>query len=189
MRLRFSENKISEWADRYLYGQCESEQQKEESLLSLQSVVQNRGFLMPDELHRLACWKSQRRADLTFENSADFIKSVTSEAFDSRDDWEKLSLLTRLSGVAQPTASAILHYFDLSPYPILDIHALFSVGFEWQERTYYRADIWRDYTAFCRDIVIRNKIANIRTLDRALWRYSYEKRDRKSSLPGLSGFY
>ena len=57
--------------------------------------------------------------------------------------------------------------------PVLDIRALWSVGLEQKKRISY--SFWPDYVQFCWDIANRNGI-KMRTLDRALWRFSFDHR-------------
>ena len=171
MKLRFPEFEVGYWANRYTERQREKDRAKEQELIDLKSEVQRRGYLTKDELHEIARWKSHRRAALTLKNTADFIKEITEMAFTVTDDWTKLLTLTQLHGIGQPTASAILHLFDRKEYPILDIHALWSIGLPWTARTSY--SFWTEYIEFCRDIANRNSVS-MRDLDRALWKYSYD---------------
>ena len=170
MKLRFCESKIGYWANRYTERQREKNRTKERHLVDLKNEIQGRGgCLTRKELHKTARWKSPRRAALTLENTDDLIKGVTKKAFTSTDNWTKLLTLTQLQGIGQPTASAILHLFDDNQYPILDIHALWSVGMEWKKRTSY--PFWLEYIQFCRDIADHNNVS-MRDLDRALWKFS-----------------
>ena len=169
MQLRFSESEISYWANRYTERQKEKNRMREQHLIDLRCDVLVRGYLTKQELHTIARWKSPRRAALTLENADDFIKEITEEAFISSDDWTKLLTLTQLQGIGQPTASAILHLYDEGKYPILDIHALWSVGMEWTARSSY--PFWLDYIELCRNTANRNNVS-MRELDRALWKYS-----------------
>ena len=169
MKLRFSESEISYWTKRYTERQREKDRMREQHLIDLRCDVLVRGYLTKQELHTIARWKSPRRAALTLENTDDFIKEITEGAFISTGDWTKLLTLTQLQGIGQPTASAILHLYDEGKYPILDIHALWSVGRQWKKRVSY--PFWLDYIELCRDIANRNNVS-MRELDRALWKYS-----------------
>ena len=169
MNLRFPESEIGYWANRYTERQREENRMREQHLIDLRCDVLDRGYLTKQELHTIARWKSPRRAALTLENTNDFINEITEGAFTSTDDWTKLLTLTQLQGIGQPTASAILHLYDEERYPILDIHALWSVGMEWTARTSY--PFWLDYIEFCRDTADENDVS-MRDLDRALWKYS-----------------
>ncbi|MDE0427050.1 hypothetical protein F4Y59_02180 [Candidatus Poribacteria bacterium] len=170
MNLRFCESEIGYWANRYTERQRSENHTREQQLVGLKSTIQARGgYLVKEELHKVARWKSPRRAVLTLENTDDSIREITESAFGVTDDWTKLLTLTRLQGIGQPTASAILHLFDEGQYPILDIHALWSVGLPWETRNSY--PFWPQYIEFCREIANRSSVS-MRELDRALWRYS-----------------
>ena len=169
MKLRFSESEINYWANRYTERQREKDRMKEQQLIDLKSDVQERGYLTKEELHKIARWKSTRRANLTLENTDDLIKEITEMAFTATDDWTKLLTLTQLRGIGQPTASAILHLYDEEDYPILDIHALWSVGLPWKARNSY--PFWLDYLQFCQAVANRNNVS-MRDLDKALWKFS-----------------
>ncbi len=62
--------------------------------------------------------------------------------------------------------SAILHLYHKDDYPIYDQHALRAIG-EPQEES-----VWESYVEFCRKVVKDNKV-DMRTLDRALYRFGY----------------
>ena len=169
MKLRFPESEIGYWANRYTERQKAEDRIKEQELINLKSEVLRRGYLTKDELYELARWKSTRRAKLTLENTNLFIKDIMQSAFAAEDHWAKLLILTLLRGIGEPTASAILHLYDEGQYPLLDIHALWSVGLSWTARNSY--PFWLKYIEFCRDIANRNGVS-MRELDRALWKFS-----------------
>ncbi len=169
MNLRFCESKIDYWANRYTERQRQENRMREQRLIDLRCDVLSRGYLTKDELHEVARWKSPRRAALTLENTDNFIQEITGGVFTSTDDWTKLLTLTQLQGIGQPTASAILHLYDEGDYPILDIHALWSIGRPWKKRVSY--PFWLEYIESCRDIANRNNVS-MRELDRALWKFS-----------------
>ena len=152
MNLRFCESKIDYWANRYTERQREENRMREQHLFDLRC-----GYLTREELHEVARWKSPRSAALTLENTTDFVEEITERSFTTTDDWTKLLTLTQLQGIGQPTASAILHLFDNGQYPILDIHALWSVGLPWERRTSY--PFWLEYIELCRDIANRNNVS------------------------------
>ena len=128
-----------------------------------------RGYLLYDELYDLVYWKLKRSRWIN-KNSNAFVKDVTSEAFRLDDDWEKLQKLKALHGVRESVASAILHLCDQKEYPILDQHALRSVLIDHNE-VYYDSEFWEKYVDFCRAEAERYNVS-MRTLDRALWKYS-----------------
>ena len=181
MRLRFCESEIEDLATRYTEYQREDNREREEKLIGFRETILRRGYLYRSELYTVARWilyeYGEDASERTRSNPDDLIMINTRQAFTSRDDWEKLHYLTELQGVGQSVASAILHLYDEDErqYPILSIHALWSVGFERRQRREH--PFWPEYIQFCRDIADRNQI-EMRTLDRALWRYSYDSEER-----------
>ena len=172
MQLRFCESEISYWANRYMGHHSQRQQAAEQELIDLENEVKGRGYLTKEELHKIAHWKAHRLAHLTLGNTDDCIKKVTAQAFASTDDWTKLQTLTELKGVREPITSAILHFYDKDPYPILARPALWSAGMESKERTSY--PFWIEYVQFCREIANRNSVT-MRELDRALWKFAADK--------------
>ena len=135
MNLRFPESEIGYLAKRYTERQREKDRTKEQQLIGLKPQVLRRGYLTKQEIHKIARWKSPRRAALTLENTDDLIKEIAERAFTAADDWTKLLTLTQLRGIGQPTASAILHLYDKGEYVLLDIHALWFVAPREQQGT------------------------------------------------------
>ena len=175
MELRFRESDIDCWATRYTAYQHNENREREAQLLGWRETILRHGHLGQWELYTVACWMLYEHgtdaAEPTRNNADAHIMIATRQAFASQDDWEKLLYLTQLEGVGQSVASAILHLYDESPYPILSSRALWSVGFERRQRREH--PFWPEYIALCREIADRNGI-DMRTLDRALWRYSYD---------------
>ena len=175
MKLRFCESEIDDLATRYTECQHEDNREREEQLIGLREKILRQGHLNQYELYTVARWKlyvyGEDAAEPARRNPDDLIKVTTRQAFTSSDDWQKLLSLTELQGIGQSVASAILHLYDEKQYPILDIHALWSVGLKFRQRSSY--PFWPEYIKFCRDIADRNQI-EMRILDRALWRYSYD---------------
>jgi len=73
--------------------------------------------------------------------------------------------------VQWPTASVILHFSHLDPYPIIDFRALWTVSMEVPGQ--YNFDIWWQYVGLCRDLATKSSL-NMRMLALALWQYSKE---------------
>ncbi len=182
MKLRFCESDINDLANGYTEYQ-ESEgvhyRHEEEQVIGFRDGIQKRGYLTQYELYRVADWVLRvygvDAVNLAKENPEASIEVSTTQAFTATDDWAKLLSLTELRGIGQTTASAILHLYDQGKYPILSKPALRSVG-HWG-RNDYPCWLWLEYIAFCRDIANRNRV-EMRTLDRALWFYSYDNRTK-----------
>ena len=182
MRLRFSESDINDLANDYTEYQESAgvhHREIEDRVIEFRDKIQERGYLIKNELHKVSDWISsvygESTADRTSENADTFIEVNTRQAFTSTDDWEKLQYLMELQGVGQTTASAILHLYDNRQYPIFSQRSRWSVGLERGKNLSYH--LWLEYVAFCRDIVNRNGV-KMRTLDRALWFYSYNNSAR-----------
>ena len=171
-----TKKEINNWAKRYSENQTGAQKLVEEYLIGLKKTVKARktpeaprGYLLYDELYDLVYWKL-KRSRWIHKNSEAFVKDVTSEAFRLDDDWEKLKKLKALHGVRESVASAILHLCDQKEYPILDQHALRSVLIDHNE-VRYESQFWQKYVDFCRAEAERFDVS-MRTLDRALWKYS-----------------
>ena len=165
-KLRFPEDKISYWADRYSYP---SEDRVEKEIAP---VARERGYLTWSEFVEMCRWKTPRTQPLVKTNSREIVEAVTRAALESPHDDVKIGVLRALRGVSWPTASVILHFCDKKPYPILDFRALWSLGYP--KPLTYTLEFWLAYTTFICDLSQRTG-ESMRTLDRALWQYSSER--------------
>ena len=120
----------------------------------------------------LAEWKTPRSRPRCASNEEEYVEAVTHAAFASKDERFKMDALRLLSGVEWPTASVLLHFCDEGRYPILDVRALWSLGFT--KPPAYNHGFWIAYVEFTRNIAAAAGVS-MRTLDRALWQYSKEK--------------
>ena len=168
MKLRFSESKICQWANRYKPQGTVAE--LEAKFIKLKPTVQEQGWLDKALLKNIADWKSPRIIHHIEKNDDDYVKDLTSFAFSTTNERARIEVLRLLDGVDWPTASVVLHLFHKDPYPILDFRAMWSIGLDDYR---YSSSFWSDYTSFCREIASCNHI-DMRTLDKALWQYSKE---------------
>src|SRR5258706_12422267 len=145
-----------------------------ETTMALQ--VRKRGYFLKPEFQALCSWKTPRSRPLVASNSDDYIEAVTRTALSTPSERLRIEVLTLLEGVSWPPASVVLHWMHAEPYPILDFRALWSLGIE--DEIDYDFDFWWEYTQFCRALAIENNVS-IRTLDRALWRYSDEYQGKR----------
>jgi hypothetical protein len=164
-KLRFRENRIQEIACRYNYSISEVE------LLELRPKVQNRGYVLKEELKKIAYWKAPRSSGHVMSNSADYVQEITAFALKAKNERSRIEILTLLDGVSWPTASVILHFCHSDFYPIIDSRSLWSLSLEVPSK--YGFELWWCYANFCRTISQINHV-DMRTLDRALWQYSKE---------------
>ena len=166
-RLRIPEADIPTWAARF--GDDGSD---DEILEGIRPLVLTRGHLTRAEFLKICAWKSPRSRPNCMKNGASKIETLTRAALATPNEALKINLLRLLDGVEWPTASSILHFCDVRPYPILDYRAVWSLGFA-QPAT-YTMEFWLAYLAATRDLADRLGLS-IRTVDRALWRYSKER--------------
>lgn len=142
----------------------------------IEPLVRSQGHLTVGQLHELARWKSTRRADLTKENEAGFVREITSFAFKATYEESRIGALVQLKGVHFPTASVILHFCVDRSYPILDFRALWTLGID--RPAAYTPEFWTSYAAVCRAIALEQGMT-VRELDMALWQYSKEQQEPK----------
>jgi hypothetical protein len=160
------DDELRHWANRYAYP---DEPEMEERMAR---DARARGYLMRDEFLELCRWKTPRSQPRCAENRDDFVREVTRIALATANEELKIRVLLLLAGVSWPTASVILHFCDRGRYPILDVRALWSVGF--RRPPAYTFPFWWEYTCFVRGIGDRTGLP-MRTIDRALWQYSKER--------------
>ena len=171
MRLRFDESKIRYYADKYL----ESELGYDNPVESIVGEVKGRGYLTKSGLIALSYWVKNRSTYLVKRHRDDLIKEVTAVALSSDTaEPDRINRLLELDGVGWAVGSAILHWFHQDDYPIWTGTARYSVHLD-ETRGTPRIGEWEAYVSFCRSLAKKNKV-NMRTLDRALWKYCDDQR-------------
>jgi hypothetical protein len=115
----------------------------------------------------------QRLADTTvlLPKSGPREEGKRSDPHEPHTERAALAVLTGLAGVDVPVAFAILTVVDPARFTIIDFRALWSLGVEGV--AYYPVGFYLDYFAACRRIAA-DAGTDLRSLDRALWRYSKE---------------
>lgn len=73
------------------------------------------------QLLEILKWKSPRPLIHYLANSEKAVKDITALAFATKDDKMKVHILTALTGVNLPAASAILMFYNPNKYPVIDI--------------------------------------------------------------------
>ncbi|MBL8529803.1 MAG: hypothetical protein JNL68_19145 [Burkholderiales bacterium] len=162
--LRIPFDEVAAYSRRYDYD-------ADPKLAHIRVAAQNQGFLVRDQLHEVALWKSRRRAALVKENEESFVKEVTEFAFKAMHEHSRIGSLVLLSGVHYPTASVILHFCVDETYPILDFRAIWSLGLK--QPSVYTPEYWVEYTSCCRSMAQQHGLS-VRQFDMALWQYSKE---------------
>ena len=117
-------------------------------------------------------WKSPRSKSRCRKNTPDEVAEITRTALSASNERLRIGSLLCLHGVSWPTASVLLHFAHADPYPILDVRALWSLGFD--KAPAYSFEFWWQYVQECRELAHKHGV-DMRTLDRALWQYSKEQ--------------
>lgn len=126
------------------------------------------GHLTKLDLVTLGEWKTPRIRPKVAKNDEETVRSLTSKALATSDSREALDHLWHLNGVGMPVASCILHWFHRDPFPIVDARALWTLGLGPKS---YTLAFWQEYVALTRGLAQAWQV-DMRTLDRALWKYS-----------------
>lgn len=162
--LRIPEKQLRAYQQRYDYA-------ADPKLDHIRDAAASQGYLTIEQLHKIALWKSRRRAALTKNNPEEFVREITSFAFAAKYEESKIGSLILLQGVQYPTASVILHICVDATYPILDFRAIWSLGM--QQPSNYTPGYWVKYVDICRSLSGKHGMS-VRELDMALWQYSKE---------------
>lgn len=83
--------------------------------------VQKQGYLTKSQLIKILRWKSPRPSKHYEVNTDKNVQEITRLAFATKNENLKIHILTALSGVNYPSASAVLMFYDPKKYPVLDI--------------------------------------------------------------------
>ena len=165
-RLRFPVSAVERWAGRFADASDASLER------DVAPAARRQGYLTREQFLRIAAWKTARSRPRCERNTDAFVREVTGAALASPHEGFKINTLRVLEGVGWPTASVILHFCDRGRYPILDVRALWSLGFE--KPPAYGFPFWMAYTEFLRGVAEKAGVS-MRTLDKALWQYSKER--------------
>src|SRR5262245_47957288 len=120
-KLRFNKKAIPKLASQY-------DIDYDNNVEALAPQISERGFLLRPEFETLCRWKTPRSQKRVASNPADYVEAVTKTALSTSNERLRIESLLLLSGVRWPTASVILHFCHVDPYPILDFRALWSLG-------------------------------------------------------------
>jgi len=138
--------------------------------------MRERGFVLSDELYRIALWKSRRRADLIKANSDHVIERVTelALALKDTDPGYAIDLLTVLKGVGVPMASVVLTVADPQEFGIIDIRAWQALSrwqpdrFPWKDSSGFTVSEFLRYLETIRELARHGGLL-CREVDMALW--------------------
>lgn len=158
----------SDWVRTYSNRYVERMSDVEPALFAVVGpTVARRGHYEPDELAAVARWKTPRSQSRIASNTVDDVVDISSTALAAPERVQH-RVLTLLAGVGVPTATALLAIVLPERHTVLDVRsteALRRVG-EWDGLGGYEV-----YLQVCRRLAGRLDV-DLRTLDRALWRWS-----------------
>ena len=97
------------------------EDAKDQALIDDLADVKQEGTFNKKQFLKMGMWKSPRPKRWYLQNEEVDIVEISRKVFDTEYEKRRIELLTRLKGVAIPTASAILMLTDPENYGVIDI--------------------------------------------------------------------
>ncbi len=142
--------------------------------------LQSRGKYELEEFFAVCDWKTTRTRTLVHRNRREHVSEVTHVAFNC-SEWLQVPVLSALSGVGTPTASALLTVWRPNSYTIIDfrvLNALSKLSHHLidQESLAGLDKSYTKYLALMRSLS-RSVGCDLRSLDKALW--TFDKTDTK----------
>ena len=130
------------------------------------------------EIYVIFKWKTKNRgvSRLRRNEEKDILDAVRA-ATTAPDDRTAVEALIELSGVDVPVASAILTAIYPDRYTIIDFRALEALGTNTTNRN---VPFYLRYLRHCRETAEMYGVS-LRQLDRALWQWSYERKQPKTT--------
>ena len=118
-------------------------------------------------------WKTGARGESRLEKNSDqdIADALKLATMDAKTDRAAMAVLMGLNGVLVPVASAILTAIKPERYTIIDFRTLEALNIK---QPYLTIDFYLDYLDECRRLASEQEVS-LRTLDRALWRWSKEQ--------------
>ena len=140
-------------------------------------AVRASGRFNKDQFVQTCDWKSTRTRKLVNSNSPERVEEVTGLALRSSDDI-RVPILSILSGVATPTASALLTVWQPDRFTIIDVRALSALKKLTHAalsgvRTVRLKNSYMAYLDLMREIS-QSLSCSLRELDKALWLFDKE---------------
>ncbi len=104
-----------------IQSMTDSEEEKTKMLFNLTKTIKTQGYITKDQAIEILKWKSHRPLKHYNKNSDKDFKQITRLAFEQKDEKIRMHILTALTGVKYPAASALLMLYNRTRYPIIDI--------------------------------------------------------------------
>jgi hypothetical protein len=160
--LRFHIGDLEKWARKYEFNV-----RKEQRVQAAADTAKERGYMKKEEFLAVVQWKSPRPKRWAENNSDEDIEDATKSAFSTTNARVRIGVLTTLSGVSYPMASAILH-LACKDVPLLDVRALAALDVK--RPSSYSFQFWNAYCAAVLAIADKSGLP-LRSIDRALWNF------------------
>ncbi len=98
-----------------------AEDEKTLKLFQEFKALNKQDCLTKEQLIKILMWKSPRPKKYYLANDEKSINEITSLAFATKNESLRIHILTALTGVRIPAASAILMFYDPTKYAVIDI--------------------------------------------------------------------
>jgi hypothetical protein len=180
-QLQPSEAELQELAEQYWQKAGEREHELESAAFEAGDAIRNGDYSLAN-LEAIVRWKSERAVHYLIGNSNEKIRRVLSVAASPDSSTESaVKALLELHGIDITLASAILAAIFPDRYTVLDYRSLEALGHARHDVHFYE-----EYLAFCKRLAESNIVKSqdslpgptpLRTLDRALWEWSQNRRD------------
>lgn len=171
--LKIDRRFIDDWSAEYHYP-------GEDHLLSVVGPqVRARGEYTRSELVEVGRWKSARATSYLKKNSDEMIAAVTRTALAAPEPI-KHRVLTILSGVGVPMASALLTIWNPDEFTVIDVRAISTLRAAGRLPPEVDWPPYVEYLDLCRRLAVDSG-TDLRALDRALWQWSASDGMLKSS--------
>ena len=136
--------------------------------------------LTEQEFFSIIIWKSNRSKTKVLKGilkSKKSIEELTNDIFKTKDDKERLALLTDIDGIGIPIASAVLSVCFPKDFTIADYRAVDSIKDIYNEEE-INPDNWTpekyfEYRGWCLAIQKQFNLGTLRETDKVLWGYSF----------------
>ena len=123
-----------------------------------------------DNLLAIFVWKTGGRGrSRVLKNTPEEVADALRLAVSAETERAAIAVLRGLRGVDTPVASAIMTAVFPDRYTVIDFRALESLGTETPDRS---VSFYLEYLHYCREKA-RECGVSLRTLDRALWQWSW----------------
>ena len=129
--------------------------------------VRERGYYDRNDFMAVGRWKAARTTPLLESNTEQMLKDVTSTAFGAPEPIRH-RVMTLLTGVQVPIASALLTAWRPDLYTVIDVRAVKSLVAEGALEESKNLPPYMTYLNICRELAADCQ-CDLRTLDRALW--------------------